>query len=721
MTEEQKHVRRLEEQIEDLIARLKTSSDHAAALRRAEELNRRIVEAMPGGIVHVSAEGAILDANSEALRILGLSFDTLTRRYTSDFETETLREDGTPCPVEEYPVSQAIITGEPQPPTTIGVRHSGGAISWAVFRAIPIKDPESGAVTGAIVTFLDVTRERETIARLRQSEDHLASLIENFPHYFATIDSEYRILYVNRVDPSTTLEEVIGSSFFDYTTPDYSAAAREVLEDVFARGSVRTLEHMIMVKGQPIDLQATFWPVYRGGEIRYVNSVASDISELKRLQRLLEYQANHDPLTALDNRLSFREVVLEAIKSARRGQEVHALAYVDLDQFKLVNDTSGHVAGDELLCQFSFLLKEAMKDHGTVARLGGDEFGILLAGRDIDSAVPLLEEFCKKAAQFRFQWNERVFSIGLSVGLTQIDSRCEGYAQILRDADTACFLAKESGRNRIHVFRLDDDSMLERREHMNRATAVAGALDRKELLLYAQEIRGASGTRAYEILSRFRGADGEIVSAAQFISAAERFDLMPRFDRDVVRLVTGCLREHFSGCGSDVDFLTVNLSGASVGDPHFQSYLSDLLAELGPLARHLCFEITETAAVRNLDTSRRFMDALVERGVSFALDDFGAGLSSFAYLRRLPIRLLKVDGSLIEGMADDEVDRIMVRSILDLCGALNLKTVAEKVSTPELEKLVFDMGFDYAQGYQIHRPAPLETIISHLATGKTNF
>lgn len=682
---------------------------------RARELYRHAVEAMPGGIVQVSADGAVVYANNEACRILGLTYNKLTSLYTTDFRTETIGENGKPFAVEDYPVSRTLATGKPQGPVVLGVRRPDGSTSWAIYRSIPWPgaDAERG---GAIVTFVDITAERETMRALREGELNLRAMLENWPHYLGCLERDGRIIYLNRTDPVITREEIIGRTVFDFNPPELHAMLEDNLRRVFEEGVTINYESEVVLNGKKVYTQNTVWPVVRDEQVAYANISAVDITELRSLQERLLFQANHDMLTALLNRTAFRQHVQDIVDQAREDGRRRVLVYLDLDQFKIVNDTCGHTAGDELLCRFAYMLRDHVGKRGVVARLGGDEFGVLLENTDAQAALQILEGFQNRLRAFRFAWEDRVFQIGMSAGLVEIHSETEGFASLLRDADLACFAAKDSGRDRVHVYRPDDERMRMRELHLARVARVNRAIADGELLLHCQEIRRGPGTgntlRCGEILARLPAEDGTgTIAAAEFIPAVESFEMMFRLDQDVIRRVIDVLENDERVAG--LDFLAVNLSGASVSDVSFQDFVRDLVGQHTAAARKLCFEITETAAVSNLEAVRLFMSDLCAAGCRFALDDFGAGLSSFAYLRNLPVDLLKIDGSLVRGMLQgDAVDRVMVTSIRDLCRAIGKETVAEHVEDPAEVALIDELGLDFVQGYGIHRPEPLNDFLN---------
>jgi len=437
--------------------------------------------------------------------------------------------------------------------------------------------------------------------------------------------------------------------------------------------------------------------------------VFSDVTDARAMARELEWQASHDALTGLANRREFERRVQSAIISARQRDIKHTLLYVDLDQFKIVNDTCGHIAGDELLRQVAAALKQRLRSVDTLSRLGGDEFGILLESCPESEAILIGEEFLNELREFRFRWKNNIFTIGGCIGLVEIDHMCEGVEHMLRAADVACYAAKDSGRNRLHVYQHDDEELAKRHGEMQWTTRITRALEDNRFVLYQQKIEpinpGKNPQHHHEILLRLIDENGEIVPPGAFIPAAERYDKMQAVDRWVVREVVANLEQF--GEGSNTIY-AINLSGQSVSDESFLNYVVNELSRNDSPVERICFEITETAAISNLGRAMRFIKTLKGMGAHFALDDFGMGLSSFAYLKNLPVDYLKIDGSFVKDIADDPLDLAMVEAINRIGHLTGIKTIAEFVESAVILESLRDLRVDYAQGYYIGRPEPLK-------------
>jgi diguanylate cyclase (GGDEF)-like protein len=427
----------------------------------------------------------------------------------------------------------------------------------------------------------------------------------------------------------------------------------------------------------------------------------------------LQHMAFHDSLTNLKNRRELEQALTDALRSARRNREIHSFMYLDLDQFKVINDTCGHMAGDEMLRQISALLKRQVRESDLLARLGGDEFGVILRNCPLPQAKVLANKLREAVEGYKFVWETRPFSTAVSIGLVDITPETKSGDEILSNADMACFAAKSRGRNRVHAYTAEDDELALRRDEMQWISRINSALDEGRFLLYQQPIvslQKNSVPRHAEILLRMQGSDGELIEPGAFIPAAERYDLMPRLDRWVINAIFTYLGERVDLC-ADGRLHFINLSGTSLNDPGFFLYIRERLLHSKVPAASICFEVTETAAINNLNTTVSFIQEIREMGCSFALDDFGTGLSSFSYLKSLPVDFLKVDGSFVKQVEEDEMSRAIVDAINNIGHVAGLQTIAEFVEQEETYRLLQAMGLDYAQGYGICRPGPLQAAL----------
>jgi len=441
---------------------------------------------------------------------------------------------------------------------------------------------------------------------------------------------------------------------------------------------------------------------------RSENELAEQKERALAVADQLTWAATHDALTGLASRLVFERQLAELIQDARLRDAHHVLLYVDLDQFKVVNDTCGHIAGDQLLKQIAVLMPRHVRSGDIVARLGGDEFALLLANCPVAKALEIAEALRADLNEFRFAWQDKLFQIGASIGLAEISAASREATEVLSAADTACYLAKEKGRNRVWLYQADDAETLQRRGEMQWLPRLSQALKEERFELHFQNILPVaapqSGPALCEVLVRLRDETGQLVSPMAFIPAAERYGLIQSLDRWVLRQTLRWLAERPGGvCAS----LMVNVSAQSMVDPEFLSYAVDQINAAGIAPERIGFEITETAAVSNLARATRFIQVLRGMGCPVALDDFGSGMASFAYLKSLPVSLIKIDGSFVADMMDDPLDYVIVESSCRIAKQLGLRVVAEHVADSQALASLQTMGADYAQGYLLHRPEPL--------------
>lgn|GEM_PF-2785407 len=470
--------------------------------------------------------------------------------------------------------------------------------------------------------------------------------------------------------------------------------------------------------GELIPVQYSANPIIENGVPVGVAVVFRNVAEGRAMARKLDFLATHDPLTGLINRREFEQRVLRALTLTQKNGVRHVLAYLDLDQFKVVNDNCGHAAGDELLRQLTVLLSGEVKPGDALARLGGDEFGVLMCHRLVEDAMPALERLCQVVREFRFVWEDKTFALGVSIGVTQIDTLTQNMGNALGEADAACYLAKDRGRNRIHVYQTDDAELSKRHGEMQWVVRVQEALTKERFFLACQIIKpikdGAHlfvGGPHYEILLRMRDEQGLTVPPGAFIPAAERYNLMAGIDRWVISNVLDWLGSHRLAM-SHVESWTINLSGQSFNDEGLLSFIRDGLTSRNIPPSLVCFEITETAAVANLKGAANFIATLKQLGCRFALDDFGSGMSSFAYLKNLPVDYLKIDGNFVRDIAVDEVDHAMVTAINRVGQVMGIRTVAEFVENDLILQKLREIGVDYAQGFGIGKPMPLNEFSS---------
>ena len=429
----------------------------------------------------------------------------------------------------------------------------------------------------------------------------------------------------------------------------------------------------------------------------------------RSLTAQMSHQARHDALTGLCNRRELEQRVIQALATTADGGR-HVFVLLDLDRFKLVNDACGHLAGDEVLRTVGQLLVDGVRSHDVVARLGGDEFAILLTGCDPVNGRRVVDELRRSVEGMVFTWDGRTWPLSVSAGVVSVDGSLTDLEHLLRAADVALYAAKDAGRNRVHAYHPGDDRHTERRTDLQTVTVLREALVNGGLELYFQPIAaigaGDSGGRHGELLLRLH-SDGRLHAPGTFLPAAERYDLMPAIDRWVVREAISTLAAAYAHTPVGDDLYAINLSGATLSDPTFCDFVIGEIEAAGLRPSLLCFEVTETVAISNLVPAREAIQRLRSAGCRFALDDFGVGMSSFAYLKNLPVDFLKVDGSFVKGIANSSADRAVVDAVNRVAHSLGIQTIAEYVETPEILARLRGIGVDYAQGYEICRPGPL--------------
>ncbi|RFA29301.1 hypothetical protein CAI21_09480 [Alkalilimnicola ehrlichii] len=453
--------------------------------------------------------------------------------------------------------------------------------------------------------------------------------------------------------------------------------------------------------------------VENDGSVSGVFIQGHDVTETHRLAEELRYQATHDSVTGLCNRREFERKLGETIEQLSAEGTPHALLYLDLDQFKLVNDTSGHYAGDQLLKLIADTLPSHLQPQDLIARLGGDEFGILLWNRSERDALATAETLRQAIKEIEFVWEGRVFGGSVSVGLVTLTDSSLPLREAMSAADSACFLAKEKGRNRVQLYRFGDDEVVTRWREMDWVGRLREALKDERLELHAQKIEPLSGApetcERYETLVRLRAAGGELVPPMAFIPAAERYGLMPSIDRYVIRKGFEFIAETNRHSETNL-VLSINLSGATLNDEGLSEFVIAEARRAGIDPQQVCFEVTETVAVTDIVTTARVMRTFKDNGYRFALDDFGSGMSSFGYLRNLPIDYLKIDGTFIQHIVSDKVDAAMVEAIADVAKVMGIETVAEYVEGDTTRQHLLKIGVVFGQGYGIHKPLPISQL-----------
>lgn len=564
----------------------------------------------------------------------------------------------------------------------------------------------------------EINERKRAEDALRASEERFRDFAETGADWFWEMDSDLRFTYLaGRYFETLGLErsEVLGrtraevhagwiadtEAWEDHCRNLQARCAFSDFEFTWMRPDGK--EKVLRISGKPVfDPDEGTFIGYRGAD--------RDITETHRLAQQMAYQATHDALTGLENRREFERQLEQSLSSARGEHTRHALCYLDLDQFKLINDSAGHVVGDQLLRQVAGLLLGKLRASDTLARLGGDEFSLLIKNCSLEKALEIAEDLLRAIGDFRFSWEGRNFEIGASIGLVPITSDAESTAKLLSQADVACYTAKELGRNRVYVYETHDSHSGRLHTQILRAAELTDALEKNRFRLYGQPIVGLTPGHDrpmhIELLLRMLDIEDQLLLAEEFIPAAERYGLMRAIDRWVIRTVL----QDYGDCFARLPTakIAINLSGNSLNDDCLLAFTRQAFTNSVLPPERVCFEITETAAIDNLKQTRHFILEMKRIGCYFALDDFGSGLSSFAYLKNLPVDYLKIDGNFVRDMVDDTIDQAMVAAINQVGHTMGIQTVAEYAESEAVIEQLRRLGVDYAQGYGIGRPQPIE-------------
>ena len=605
------------------------------------------------------------------------------------------------------------------------MRHVKGDWRWVVSRAQARVDA-SGRLRRLVCVEFDITERKLYEDALFKEKESAQITLQSIGDGVITTDGHMIVEYLN-----PTAEELTGWKFeeaqgkgVDEIFRGFHEETCEPLENPLSVAirrarAIKSVRPTLLIKrdGNEMYIESTASPIRDGsGAVCGGVLVFHDVSESRELNRKLSYHASHDILTGLVNRREFEARLERSLRSAKARETQYALCHLDVDQFKIINDTCGHSAGDALLGQVGALLKTKIRWRDTLARLGGDEFGVLLESCSLDDALVMAEQLRETMRNYKFVWEERTFRLGCSIGVVPITGDSEDVATVLSSADSACQAAKEGGRNRVFSFQDNDIDLMRRRREMQWAARINNALEESRFELFRMTIQPLQKHEPgahYELLLRMRDETGKIVSPDNFINAAERYGITPQIDRWVVEHALRWLvseadeRERLALC-------SINLSGQSLGDADFLPFVQKLLKNSGIDGTKICFEITETAAIASFSQANRFIAALKEeQGCKFALDDFGTGLSSFGYLKHFPVDFLKIDGSFVKEILRDPIDREMVRSINEIGHLTGKQTIAEFAENEEIINMLRSLGVDYAQGYGISAPTRILKIAAN--------
>jgi diguanylate cyclase (GGDEF)-like protein/PAS domain S-box-containing protein len=701
--------------INHLLTRAASGSERDRGTPRLfAELGDRIHEAV---LVH---RDTIVHANRQFASLMGVEREALIGRRLGDLVppgySELVNENiahrlaGEPA-AERYEIEMAGLTGQ-----VTRLEITSAVIDYDGAPALLVTGVEI-IPTQTVQTLRGMTPDEEAQSR---QDARRARALESISDAIVTTDESGIIEFMNSAAATLTgtsadfavgktLAEVV--ELVDDEDPMARSGKHLALPSFEAGTGSRRALLLSHRSGVESAVEVSTAPI-RSAELDITGTVLllRDVTEQRGITRQMSYQATHDALTGLINRGEFERHVIEALGSSHRGDGHHVLCYLDLDRFKIVNDTSGHLAGDSMLREVAKLLRDAVRDSDYVGRLGGDEFGMLLVGCPLEKARQIADDVCRAVGDYRFIWKDKLFNIGVSVGLVEISAESGTMEELLSAADAACYVAKKDGAGRVAVYSARDEARARQTGEIQWLQRLQTALKENRFQLYQQTIVPAyaddgTGPRM-EVLVRMTDDFGNEVLPAEFMRAAERHKLMRLLDRWVVQTT-------FTAVGRGIVTLTdrhsiaINISGQTLGDPQFLEFVVECLDRTGALPTQICFEISEAAVIANLEQARRFVGVLHGMGCQFAIDDFGSGVASFSNLRNLPLDYLKIDGSLTQNLARDSVNQAMVAAMIKLARSLKFKVIAEQVEEDSAAEAVRRMGVDFLQGYAIGRPKPL--------------
>jgi diguanylate cyclase (GGDEF)-like protein/PAS domain S-box-containing protein len=605
--------------------------------------------------------------------------------------------------------------------------HGDGQVVNVLSSVSPHYDGH-GRQIGKIAIIHDVTQQKNTERALRDEKERAQVTLESIGDAVFVTDAAGLIDYLNPAAEELLglkAQATVGRAFSEVVKFHHDTSGETMQSPValcLQNHAVTKLGDnaaLVNAAGETISVDDSAAPIFnRRNELMGVVAVLSNVSEKRKMERDIRWQATHDSLTGLANRRAFEESLQQAVAGARSANSQHALLFIDLDQFKIVNDTSGHAAGDQMLRDMAVLLREKIRDGDVLARLGGDEFGVLLTHCPFDDAVRIAESLRECVADFRFVSGQRTYSSAASIGLVPITDNSQSATQLMIAADAACYVAKEKGRNRIWAEQHGSGEIIRRQNELEWITRLEKALEESRLVLYGQAIQAVgdpnSTFRNVEVLLRLVDDKGELVLPGVFIPAAERYGLIGRIDRWVIGATLARCAAHFRDHpASGAMTVTMNLSGLSLNDDQLAGFIRENLTRHAlPASCIICFEITETAAIGNLGSAKRFIADLRAMGCLFSLDDFGSGMSSFSYLKHLPVDYLKIDGSFVRDMTTDRIDHAMVETIHRIGKLMGVQTIAEHVADALTLETLIQIGVDHVQGFHVSMPAPLDAFFN---------
>ena len=684
-----------------------------AAPKTGVDLFTALAETLPDvSLIHTDT---ILLANRAAGELFGVAPDALLGKPITDLLRPAYRA------LMRKHVNSSLEAAEPLEPLEVQLISSDEQGLWAELHS---KRLNFGGEPAILTVARDITHRKSLEASLGRGKLQARITLESIGEGVITTDRNGTIDYMNEAGEQLlggSRSAGIGKRLLDLLSlideVDHSSLGDPVAKCLTERRRVNLGRRALLLSKQAerqFSTELTASPI-RGpdGQVAGCVVIFHDVSELRGLAREMSYQASHDALTGLVNRPEFERRLEAAVSSARSEGVGHVVCYLDLDRFKLVNDTSGHIAGDNLLREIGTLLKQRVRDSDTVARVGGDEFAMLLAGCPLDKARQIADDVCQSVAAHQFAWQDRIFDIGVSVGVVEVGKDSGSAETVLSAADSACYVAKQHGRGRIHVYSSRDEVLARERGEIQWLQRLQAALKENGFELYVQPIVSLAGRNAtgpaVEVLLRMRDESGGSISPVHFLPSAERYQLMSQIDRWVVQATLAALADGAPNVPAGRT-CNINLSAQTLADDDFLEFMVDALDHTGVDPARICFEIRESAVVSQIDQAQRFINVLHGIGCRFALDNFGSGVGSFANLKHLSLDYLKIDGTYTRSLDTDSVNREMIAAMVKLARTLDFRVVAEQVEDQASFETLRTLGVDYVQGYVVERPRPLQAI-----------
>ncbi len=572
---------------------------------------------------------------------------------------------------------------------------------------------------------LQAQKRRQVEKALFESERRYRSLVENIPELVYRTDTDGVIMFASQMVTTLTgnhPNEVIGKHISQLVHSP-SNELEDLMFELKQEGFVKNRQLEFLKKDG-----TSWWGEISAhltkddmGNYSCIDGVLRDVSKEKVAQEKLNYQATHDSLTGLINRGEFEKrvnLVLDELSSNSDDSSTHVMCFLDLDQFKVINDTFGHAAGDQLLRSLGELIQSSTRDVDTVSRLGGDEFGLILYNCSLTHAHEIASQLLDLIINHQFYWKDKIFKLGASIGLVQINQDSTDFTELFRQADTACYVAKDNGRNRIHTYYPDDTEIAEKQSQMSWVNRINHAMQEERFCLYAQEIFALSTDRKchVEFLIRMIDESGKIIAPGIFLPAAERFNLIEKIDMWVITNACQFMAEHMS-LYEHISLFSINISGPTLSNPDNFEKIVDIFSQANVSPSKVCFEITETVAVSNLNTAIKFIGKLKTLGFKFALDDFGIGVSSFGYLKNLPVDFLKIDGTFVKDILKDKINHTMVKSFNEIAHIMDMETIAEFVENIEIKSELLSLQVNFVQGYGLGKPMSLDKLSERYNVG----